>query len=33
MLPATLGIPDYIAPIVVITFGYALFQTPTTPRL
>ena len=27
MLPATLGVPGYIAPIVVITFGYALFQT------
>jgi len=27
MMPATLGIPGYIAPIVVITFGYALFQT------
>ena len=27
MLPATLGIPGYIAPIVVITGGYALFQT------
>jgi EmrB/QacA subfamily drug resistance transporter len=27
MLPATLGIPGYIAPIVVITIGYALFQT------
>ncbi len=27
MLPATLGIPGYIAPIAVITIGYALFQT------
>ena len=27
MLPATLGIPGYVAPIVVITVGYALFQT------
>jgi EmrB/QacA subfamily drug resistance transporter len=27
MLPATLGIPGYIAPLVVITAGYALFQT------
>ncbi len=27
MLPATLGISGYIAPIVVITAGYALFQT------
>jgi MFS family permease len=27
LLPATLGIPGYIAPIVVITVGYALFQT------
>jgi MFS family permease len=27
MLPATLGIPGYIAPIIVITAGYALFQT------
>ena len=27
MLPATLGIPGYIAPIVVVTGGYALFQT------
>jgi MFS family permease len=26
MMPATLGIPGYIAPIVVITVGYALFQ-------
>lgn len=26
-LPAALGIPGYIAPIVVITVGYALFQT------
>jgi MFS family permease len=27
MLPATFGIPGYIVPIVVITVGYALFQT------
>ena len=27
MLPATLGIPGYVAPIVVTTAGYALFQT------
>lgn len=27
MLPATFGIPGYLMPIVVITFGYALFQT------
>jgi MFS family permease len=27
MIPATLGIPGYIAPIVVIAAGYALFQT------
>ena len=27
MMPATLGIPGYIGPIVVITAGYALFQT------
>ncbi len=27
LIPATLGIPGYIAPIVVITVGYALFQT------
>ena len=27
MLPATLGIPGYIAPIIVVTAGYALFQT------
>lgn len=26
MMPATLGLPGYIAPIVVITVGYALFQ-------
>jgi MFS family permease len=26
MLPATLGIPGYVAPLVVITAGYALFQ-------
>lgn len=27
MLPATLGIPGYVAPLVVVTAGYALFQT------
>jgi MFS family permease len=27
LVPATLGIPGYIAPIAVITVGYALFQT------
>ena len=27
LLPATFGIPGYVAPIVVITAGYALFQT------
>jgi MFS family permease len=27
MMPATLGIPGYIAPIAVVTMGYALFQT------
>jgi EmrB/QacA subfamily drug resistance transporter len=27
MLPTTLGIPGYVAPLVVITAGYALFQT------
>jgi hypothetical protein len=27
MMSATLGIPGYIAPLVVITAGYALFQT------
>jgi EmrB/QacA subfamily drug resistance transporter len=27
MMPAALGIPGYIAPLVVITVGYALFQT------
>jgi EmrB/QacA subfamily drug resistance transporter len=27
MLPATLGIPGYIAPMVIITVGYALFMT------
>lgn len=27
ILPVTLGVPGYIAPIVVITIGYALFQT------
>ena len=27
LVPATLGIPGYIAPIVVVTVGYALFQT------
>jgi EmrB/QacA subfamily drug resistance transporter len=27
VLPTTLGIPGYVAPIVVITAGYALFQT------
>ena len=27
MLPATLGVPGYILPIVVVTLGYAVFQT------
>jgi EmrB/QacA subfamily drug resistance transporter len=27
MMPATFGIPGYVAPIVVVTLGYALFQT------
>jgi EmrB/QacA subfamily drug resistance transporter len=27
ILPATLGIPGYVAPLVVLTAGYALFQT------
>jgi EmrB/QacA subfamily drug resistance transporter len=27
MMSATCGIPGYVAPIVVVTFGYALFQT------
>jgi MFS family permease len=27
MMPAALGIPGYVAPIVIITVGYALFQT------
>ena len=27
MLPATLGIPGYLAPLVVVTAGYAVFQT------
>jgi len=27
MLPETLGIPGYLAPLIVITVGYALFQT------
>lgn len=27
LLPATLGVPGYVAPIVVLTVGYALFQT------
>ena len=27
MIPATLGIPGYVAPIIVITVGYALFMT------
>ncbi len=27
MLPATLGIPGYLGPIVIVTAGYALFQT------
>jgi Ni/Fe-hydrogenase subunit HybB-like protein len=27
MTPATFGISSYVAPIVVITVGYALFQT------
>jgi EmrB/QacA subfamily drug resistance transporter len=30
LLPATLGIPGYVAPLVVITAGYALFQTANT---
>jgi hypothetical protein len=27
MVPATLGIPGYIIPLVIVTAGYALFQT------
>ena len=27
VLPATLGVPGYVAPLMVITVGYALFQT------
>jgi EmrB/QacA subfamily drug resistance transporter len=27
MMPATFGIPGYVAPLVIITVGYALFQT------
>ena len=27
MVPATLGIPGYVVPMVVVTVGYALFQT------
>ena len=27
MLPATMGVPGYITPIVVVTLGYAVFQT------
>ncbi len=27
LLPAALGAPGYLAPIVVVTAGYALFQT------
>ena len=27
LLPSTLGVPGYIAPIVVVSAGYALFQT------
>jgi len=27
LIPATLGVPGYVAPIVIITIGYALFQT------
>ena len=27
LVPSTLGVPGYVAPIVVITLGYALFQT------
>lgn len=27
LLPATLGVPGYLAPIVVLTLGYAVFQT------
>jgi hypothetical protein len=27
MMPVTFGLPGYIAPLVVITVGYALFQT------
>jgi EmrB/QacA subfamily drug resistance transporter len=30
LLPATLGVPGYVAPLVVITAGYALFQTANT---
>lgn len=27
MLPATLGIPGYVGPMLVVTVGYAFFQT------
>ncbi len=27
MIPATFGVPGYVAPLVAITLGYALFQT------
>jgi MFS family permease len=30
MLPSAFGVPGYVAPIVVITVGYALFQTANT---
>ncbi len=30
IIPATFGVPGYITPIVVITLGYALFQTANT---
>src|SRR3546814_16001106 len=27
IVPAALGIPDYVAPIALVTIGYAMFQT------
>jgi EmrB/QacA subfamily drug resistance transporter len=30
MIPATFGVPGYVAPVVVVTLGYAVFQTANT---
>lgn len=33
LLPATVGIPGYIVPIAILTFGYALFQTANSTAI